>query len=75
MESTSPTEIKCRVDDLTEKPNEPRRHGDEATMVVFLKVSEEAACEWDTVCLYTYTDSLPRVDAMTASFEPASEGW
>ena len=72
MESTSPTEITCRVDDLT---SAARDDWEEATMVVFLKVSEEAACEWDTVCLYTYTATLPTVEAMEASFEPTSEAW
>lgn len=65
---TAATQIKCRVDTL----NMNKANNDAATMVVILRVSEEAKCD-SPACAWTYTDSLPTVTSMTPSFDAAAD--
>jgi hypothetical protein len=68
VQTTGPNEITCRVD--TE--NDPRTGDEPATMIVFLKTSEEATCE---DCGFTFTAVLPVVESYAAEFDAASEAW
>lgn len=55
VKETSATQIKCRID----TKNIKRTDKETATMVVFLKTSEEAKCDPSSKCKYTYTSELP----------------
>lgn len=64
--STTSTQITCRVGDgLTRKDKE------KATLVTFLKTSEEASCS-PSICGYTFTSAVPTVTAMSSQFDAAS---
>lgn len=68
--TTGPNQITCRVDHT----NVPREtEGEVATMVVFLKTSEEARCDGN--CDFTLTGALPTVASYSAEFDAASEAW
>jgi hypothetical protein len=47
----------------------------EATMVVFLKVSEEATCDTANICNYLYTDNVPQVTNIETTFDSSSLQW
>ena len=65
--STTSTQITCRVSDgLTRKDKE------KATLVTFLKTSEEASCS-PSICGYTFTSAVPTVTAMSSRFDAASD--
>jgi hypothetical protein len=53
--------------------------GKEAVMIVFLKVSEEATCEKDdsdvSICAFTYTDDVPYLGSVVASFDTDLLQW
>jgi hypothetical protein len=70
VQSTSSTEIKCRVDDNIVA----RSDNLAAAMVVFLKTSEEATCD-SSVCAWTYTASLPVIENVTTSFDNSTLAW
>ena len=57
LKSITANDITCRIDSLL--TGNQRAANQEATMVVFLKVSEEATCDTANVCDYLYTDNLP----------------
>jgi hypothetical protein len=63
-------DITCRIDSLLE--GNERAANQEATMVVFLKVSEEATCDTANVCNYLYTDDVPEVTGISSSFDTNS---
>lgn len=44
-------------------------------MVVFLKVSEEANCEYETVCQYTWTTDIPVLETVSVEFDETSYTW
>jgi hypothetical protein len=70
VQSTNSTEIKCRVDS-----NIVARSANlGASMVVFLKTSEEATCD-SSVCAYTYTSTLPVIENVTTSFDNSTLAW
>jgi hypothetical protein len=70
VQEIKPTEIKCRVDPqmVAKKDNT------DATMIVFLKTSEEAQCLGDT-CKYKYTKSVPKVTKMTTEWAKDTGEW
>jgi len=55
VETTSATQIKCRIDSSINKSN-----GDSGTVVVFLKTSEEAPCDAAS-CIFTFTSDIPAI--------------
>jgi hypothetical protein len=63
--TTSPTEITCRVKDLTATPAKENSVNE---MIVFLKTSEEAKCI-DPACKYTWISSVPKVTKMETVFD------
>ena len=67
VKTTSATEITCRVD--TALAIDPKETTDDATMVVFLKTSEEAVCDEVNVCNWQYTDSLPTITGALTEFD------
>ena len=69
VQTTAATEITCRV--ATDV--DARTEAEAATMVVFLKTSEEAVCDGD--CGFTFTAVLPTVESYTPEFDAASEAW
>ena len=58
--TSSPTEITCRQD------YQERDTGDNL-LIVFLKTSEEAACD-DEICTFSYTAPAATIDDITAAF-------
>jgi hypothetical protein len=52
----------------------PRDNNLAASLVVFLKTSEEATCEDDT-CDWYYTADLPVVENVTTEFDTTSLEW
>ena len=71
VQSIMETEIKCRVD----SEMKPREDGAAHHIVVFLKVSEEAKCDFDTTCKYTWTKNIPQVDSVEVLFDTTSYTW
>jgi len=69
LEAISQTEIKCRLD----KAN--KTDGTEGKMLVFLKVSEEAACVPNETCQWTYSASIPEVQNMTTAWDETNNYW
>lgn len=70
VQSTNSTEIKCRVDSNIVA----RSDNLGASMVVFLKTSEEATCD-SSVCAWTYTSALPVIENVTTSFDNSTLAW
>jgi hypothetical protein len=70
VQSTNSTEIKCRVDSNIVA----RSDNLGASMVVFLKTSEEATCD-SSVCAYIYTSTLPVIENVTTSFDNSTLAW
>ena len=64
--STASTQITCRVRDGLVRKNKEK-----ATLVTFLKTSEEASCS-PSICGYTFTSAVPTVTAMSSRFDDAS---
>jgi hypothetical protein len=60
---TSPTEIKCRIETLTDKKDK-----ENADLVLFAKLSEEAKCK-SPICNFTYTSDLPTIASFSSSFD------
>lgn len=50
---TNNSEIRCRVATSFRRKY---KEGDYASLVVFLRTSEEAQCDWNTTCRYHFTD-------------------
>ena len=71
VQTTAPTEITCRV--ATDV--DAREEDDSATMVVFLKTSEEAVCQAEGDCGFTFTAVLPTVESYAPEFDAASGAW
>jgi len=46
-----------------------------AELIVFLKTSEEAVCDQDTVCNWKYSDSVPEVTKMSAEYDTTNNKW
>lgn len=44
-------------------------------MVVFLKISEEANCDYDTTCQYTWISTIPQVDEIVVDFDMTTYTW
>jgi len=53
----------------------PKEDNTDAELVVFLKTSEEATCDENTVCNWKYTSTLPTVTEMTTEFDLDSGKW
>lgn len=72
VEETSATEIKCRVDsNIVARDNNLA-----ASLVVFLKTSEEATCYPDnSVCDWYYTASLPVIETVVTEFDTSTLAW
>jgi len=70
LQSTSATEIKCRVD-----TNIAKAAGTTGKVVTFLKTSEEAVCAPNAACTWTYTDAIPTVSAVAAEYSNSSNVW
>jgi hypothetical protein len=70
VQSTQGTEIKCRV---ATGLNMTMNQVD--SMVVFLKTSEEAVCFPYSKCKFTWTSSLPILEASVLSFDESSNEW
>lgn len=73
LQSISANDITCRIDSLLD--DNERMADQEATMVVFLKTSEEATCDTANVCNYLYTDDLPQVTGISSEFDTISLQW
>jgi hypothetical protein len=71
VESIIETEIKCRIDSSIN----PKSDGDAHHMVVFLKVSEEANCDFDTTCRYTWTSTVPQIESVEVLFDTTTYTW
>lgn len=69
--STTADTIKCRTAPIPQK----KAAGAKATMIVFLRTSEEAACSPKSACTWTYTATLPSVARMTAEFDGSKYEW
>ena len=70
VQTTSTTEITCRVDETDKGMNEP------AKMIAFLKTSEEAPCGDDTDnCAWTYKEPDAILTSRTLAFNPADLRW
>lgn len=69
VQTTGQNEITCRV---SRDAFDPRIEADAATMIVFLKTSEEARCE---ECGFTFTAVLPTVESYAAEFDADSAAW
>jgi hypothetical protein len=70
VQTTSTTEITCRVDETDKGMNEP------AKMIAFLKTSEEAPCGDDTDnCAWTYKEPAAVLTSRTLAFNPADLRW
>jgi hypothetical protein len=70
VQTTSATEITCRVDETDKGMNEP------AKMIAFLKTSEEAPCGDDTDnCAWTYKEPDAILTSRTLAFNPADLRW
>lgn len=72
VQTTSATQITCRVDDSEGKQ---RANGDVGTVVVFLKTSEEAKCDASVCQNYLFTSTLPTVTAVQAAYDDAAHVW
>jgi len=72
VQSTTETEIKCRVATLSEANKRPANAVWQA--VVFLKTSEEATCV-APLCKFTWTEALPTVTALAPEFDTPSQTW
>jgi len=69
LSSINSTQIKCRVGEA------PFTYNMTAKLVTFLKTSEEATCVPSTACVFNYTDSIPEVVNMTASYNTTANHW
>jgi hypothetical protein len=49
--------------------------GDEDAMVVFLKTSEEADCDPNTKCVFTWTSFIPEVTSVNLIFDDSTNQW
>jgi hypothetical protein len=67
VQSTSATEIKCRVDPATNKTAT-----DKGTMITFLKTYEEANCTMQPNCEYKFTDQIPDLTSAAAEWDTNS---
>jgi hypothetical protein len=79
VQTISETEIVCRVESFFDRKigsfefmPEGRPSGTQAKLVVFLKASEEADCDYTNTCVVTLTDTLPSLTSVTASYDSAS---
>jgi hypothetical protein len=70
VQETSATEIKCRIDTGLNKTG-----GDEDSLAVFLKVSEEAVCDPNTKCVFTWTSFIPEVTSTVLEFDDSTNQW
>lgn len=70
VQETSATQIKCRIDSGLNKTG-----GDEDTMVVFLKTSEEAVCEPRSKCVFTWNSWVPQLASVDLQFENSTSQW
>lgn len=70
LQSTSETEIKCRVDS-----SRTLEAGKVGKMLVFLKTYEEANCTMAGNCAWTFTDSVPEITAIAPEWDAASLKW
>jgi hypothetical protein len=71
VQETSANEIKCRIDTNIE----PKIGGEENTMIVFLKTSEEAVCEPKANCVFTWNSFLPELHVVELNFNEADYVW
>ena len=72
VQNITTTQIKCRIDDNIQTPYQ---NGSNHHMVVFLKVSEEANCDYDTTCQYTWISDIPQLDSYTVEFDTSTYTW
>jgi hypothetical protein len=72
VQTTSTTEITCRVDTNIN----PVKENLVGTMIVFLKTSEEAGCATNA-CKYTFVSTVPTITEVTPEFDTTAgkEAW
>jgi hypothetical protein len=69
--TTGPTEITCQVDDSITKAN-----ADIATVVVYLKASEEATCEAAVCQGFEFSDtSIPTIATVEPVYDDVNNNW
>jgi len=64
------TKITCRVDETSfalKKIEDAKKYSYPATLVVFLKASDEAECKHASKCAFTFTDTIPEVTKATSA--------
>jgi hypothetical protein len=64
------TEITCQLDETIEQTD-----GATGTLIVFLKTSEEAACDAAVCQGFTFTSTLPTVNVVNAAYDAATNQW
>jgi hypothetical protein len=70
LESTSPTEIKCRID-----TSKTQKDGQKAKVNVFLKTSEEAECDSSICDGFVFTATVPKVSAAVTEYSGPLKSW
>lgn len=63
------TDITCRLDKCN------KTDGIEGKLLVFQKVSEEAACVPNETCTWTYSSQIPTVTDMTTQWDETNQYW
>jgi hypothetical protein len=69
--TTGPTEITCQVDDSITMAN-----ADMATVIVYLKASEEATCDASVCQGFEFSDSsIPTIETVVPAFDDVNNNW
>lgn len=68
VETTSETEITCRIEELKDSDKIDLSLEQEWKTLVFLKTSEEAACV-NPLCKYTFTDDIPTITTIVKEWD------
>jgi hypothetical protein len=72
VQTTSATQITCKVDDKINRVNDTATQG---TVVVFLRTSEEAPCGTGVCSNYVFTASLPNITSAVTQYDVATNTW
>jgi hypothetical protein len=72
VQTTSATQITCKVDDTIDRTNLTSTPG---TVVVFLRTSEEAPCGTGICDNYVYTSSVPNITSAATQYDSATNTW
>jgi hypothetical protein len=72
VQTTAVDKITCRIQEFEEK--DKKEDGKEGKMLVFLKTSEEAACE-NPKCQYTFTSTIPLITKVEKEWDAQNNVW